>query len=111
MGHGSCTSGVFVKDEYFAETKCPCGAAIKAKIAKPNFMTPTISKFNCQWCESKFLIRCRVTSTKGPRTYAHDFEILHLSKKAEDKCANPIRQVVSKVIEQVGKRPDGPEFD
>lgn len=100
-----------MNEEYFAQTKCPCGAEIKAKITKPNFHTPTVSKFTCQWCESKFLIRCRVTSTKGPRIYAHDFEILHLSEAAEKKCANPVRQAVSKVIEQVGKRPDGPDFD
>lgn len=95
----------------YARTKCPCGADIEAPIRKPTHFTPTVSKLSCLECDSRFLLHVEIAKSKPPfvRKFVSRFEVIRLSKEANDRAKNPVRQVVSKVIEKASKK-DVPKF-
>lgn len=68
----------------FGKSKCACGDQIQTKIKKPTSITPSVGKFECKHCGSKYLLTCAVESKVGPRSYSSKFKVLELSKIAEE---------------------------
>jgi hypothetical protein len=112
-----------------AKTKCPCGASLSFPIKKPSFHTPSVSKVSCYICDSRFLMHvyankdqkipvprnaaeaAELSAKPFERKYQSHFDIIRLSEKARARSANPLRQVVSTIVEKVSKRDNGPEFE
>jgi uncharacterized protein YlaI len=54
------------KGQFFLTIPCPgCETKVKVKTRKPHYHTPTITKYTCPTCDSRFLVSVEKTSEVG----------------------------------------------
>jgi hypothetical protein len=72
-----------------AESECPCGAHLIASVKKPKPFQPSITKFKCEICDSRFLLISELgrADKDGRLTFKSRFEILELSQSVAEKLS------------------------
>jgi hypothetical protein len=93
------------------QTKCPCGAFIKAKVKKPTPMEPSISKLRCGQCGSRFLMSLvRDMERKDERIFKTHIEEVEITDTARDVVASNLavkaKIMAAKAMSTIGREPN-----
>lgn len=73
------------------EFGCACGHVGEVTLRKPSYHIPSVIRFNCEGCDSRFMVQFVLDKGRGPLELDHYVTPLRVTQKHEEEKAKRIQ--------------------